>query len=623
MPMGGWAGKLLRINLSNGKIVKQDLPADLAKDFLGGRGFGIKILWDELKPGTPPLSPENKLIFAVGPLTGTPTPSSGKLVIAAKSPLTGGYGDGNVGTHASYYLKKAGYDAIIIEGKSEKPVYIHVDNDKVEILDAKDLWGLGTFETIKKLREIYGEKAGYLAIGQGGENLVKFAVVVSELSRSAGRPGMGAVMGSKNVKALVIHGDKEVSLYDPKKVRELGAKAAKDIRNKPGYKAWIDQGTMAAVEWSQENSVLPVHNFSEGIFDEVKKINGDLMHEKYKYKYAGCPLCVMPCGNPSRAIIGEYKDLEVELDYENVALLGSNLEIAPLDPIIKLNYMLDDYGIDTISMGNTLGYVMELYEKGIINDKITGGIKLEFGNPKLAAELIKLTAYRKDFGDLLAEGTKVIGEKIGGDAPKYALQAKGLEVSGYDCHAAPGMALAYATSPIGAHHKDAWYIAQEVKHGRLEYEKWKAQGVIDLQRIRGGIFESIVACRLPWVELGLDLEYYPKFFNAVTGLNYTLNDLYIIADRIYTLIRAFWIREFGHWKREYDRAPTKWFITKLTKGPLAGTSLDPDKYEQLLSYYYEIRGWDERGIPRKSTLKRLKLSYVIDSLAGIGLQLNE
>ncbi len=613
MTKGGWTGKLLRVNLTEGKISVEDIPEEILLKYIGGRGLAVKYLWDELPRGIDPLSPENKLIFATGPLTGTPTTSSGKLLIAAKSPLTGGYGDGNVGTHVTVHLKKAGYDAIIFEGKSPKPVYLYIEDDKVELKDASEYWGKGTFEVIKKLKEKHGTKAGYLAIGPGGENGVRYAVIVSSLTRSGGRPGMGAVMGSKNLKAVVVKGTKDVPIYNKGDANKLTRDAIKDLKKSDGYKTWVAQGTMIAVEWSQENSVLPVHNFSDGVYEYSNKMDGPLMEKEYKKRLAGCPLCSMPCGNPIRGK-AEYSEYETEMDYENIALLGSNLMMESIDPVIGLNYKCDDYGIDTISMGNTLGYVFELYEKSILTKDHTDGIELKFGDGKLAMKLIDMTAKREGFGDWLANGTKWIAEKLGGDAPKYAVHAKGLEVSGYDCHAAPGMALAYATSPIGAHHKDSWYIAQEVRGGRMEYEKWKAQGVIDLQRIRGGIFESLVACRLPWVELGLDLEYYPKYFKAITGYDMSLDDMKKVADRIYALIRSFWIREFGHWKREYDYPPEKWFITKLSKGPLAGTHLEWDKYNKLLDYYYEIRKWSKEGVPKKETLKELGLDFVIPEI---------
>ncbi|MGQ4892365.1 MAG: aldehyde ferredoxin oxidoreductase family protein [Candidatus Njordarchaeia archaeon] len=615
---GGWAGKILRVDLTKQKIADQELSKDLAYNYIGGRGFAAKILWDELEPGTNPLSPDNLLIIASGPLSGTPTPSSGKIVVAAKSPLTGGYGDGNLGAEATQYLKGNGYDAMVVKGKAEKPTLIHITENGVELKDASAYWGMNALDAIDAFRRDFGKDAAVLTIGPGGERLVKYAIVVGERTRTGGRPGIGAVFGSKNLKAIVIDKNVRVPMHDPDETRKIGTEAAVYLRKLEMYQTWVNQGTMIAIEWSQENSVLPTFNFSEGLFDEHENISGDTMYEKYKFKMTGCPWCIMPCGNMSRAHAEPFKGIEVELDYENVGMLGSNLGIGSLDAVIMLNYIADQGGVDTISMGSAIGFAMELYEKGKLPDKYKDGLKLNFGNVDAAVELANRIVKREgELGKLLSEGVKKASEVIGNGADLYAIHVKGLEVSAYDCHAAPGMALAYGTSPIGAHHKDAWYIAQEVKKDRLAYDRWKAEGVIELQRIRGGMFEYFVGCRLPWVELGLPLDYYLKLFKAVTGLDYTMEKFYEVADRIYALIRAFWIREFGHWKREYDYPPKKWFEIPLTKGPYAGVKLDRAKYGELLNHYYDLRGWDENGVPKKSTLRKLGLDFVIPVLEKI------
>ncbi len=602
--MKGWWGKVLRINLSENKVSVQKIDAEVLTKFVGGRGLAVKILWDELKPGVDPLSPENKLIIAAGPLTGIVGPSTGKLVVAAKSPLTNGYGDGNVGTIASVQLRKAGYDAIVIDGASKKPVYIYIEDDKVDIVSAEGLWGKDTFETERLLKEVHGKDVGVLLIGPAGENLVRYATIISQEGRSGGRPGIGAVMGSKKLKAIVIRGTKEIPVADKNEVVKVASEAYREIKNAPAYDFWMRQGTMATIEWSNTNSVLPTFNFREGVFDFYRLIDGYSM-EAMKVTQRGCPNCNMICGN----VVLDYERELSELDYENVAMLGSNIGLGHLGKVAALNKLADKYGIDTISLGNVLAFATEASEKKLIDEKI------EWGDFKKYRELVEDIAFRRGLGDLLAEGTKRISEKIKGDSWKWAMNVKGLEISAYDCHAAPAMALAYATSPIGAHHKDAWVIAWEVKVGRTAYTKEKVEKVIELQRIRGGIFETLVACRLPWIELGLKLEYYMRLFKAATGIDMTLNDYYKIADRVYALIRAFWVREYrGKWSREMDYPPARWFEEPLTKGPLKGARLDREKYDAMLSWYYEIRGWDERGIPRKSTLEELGLSDVAKEL---------
>jgi len=604
--MKGWNGKILRVNLTKRKTTTQEFDSKFALNWLGGRGFAAKILWDELKPGTDALSPENKLILATGPLTGVSLPSSGKLVVAAKSPLTGGYGDGNVGTWACVMMRKAGYDAIVLEGKAEKPTILRVEDAKTEFLDAKDYWGLGVFETEKKLKQKYGDVTGVVAIGKAGENMVKYANVVSQEGRGGGRPGIGAVMGSKNLKAVAIKGNKDLSAENPEELKKLGLDGYKEVLAKPNYKFWKRQGTMSTIEWSQENSVLPTHNFREGVFDQADAIGGFAM-EKMKVSQRGCPQCNMTCGNVVKDSLG----MPSELDYENVTLLGSDIGIGDLKKVATLNRLADDYGVDTISLGNVIGFTMEASEKKLIDYKIEWG---DFEKTKALAE--DILNKRGKMGAMLAEGVRYASEKIGKDSKKWAMHVKGLEISAYDCHTTPAMALAYGTAASGAHHKDAWVISWEVKYGRESYDETKVDKVIELQRIRGGMFEGLTTCRLPWVEVGFELDWYPKYMKAATGLNITLEDMYRVADRTYALIRAFWVREFGkQWNSSMDMVPARWFTEPLTKGPFKGAKLDKTKYEAMLQTYYKKRGWDKRGIPTKTTLTKLGLADVAQELS--------
>jgi aldehyde:ferredoxin oxidoreductase len=602
--MFGWKGATLQVNLSKSKAVVDRYETSLAKNFLGGRGFAVKTLWDRLKPGTNALSPENILVFAAGPLSGFALPSSSKLVVAAKSPLTGGYGDGNVGTHAVVQMRKAGYDAVVVEGRAKKPVVLLVQDKNAEFLDAKDLWGLSSFETEGKLKQLHGLAPGIVCIGQGGENLVKFANVVSQEGRAGGRPGIGAVMGSKNLKAVVFVGSGELFAAHPKEMKDLGVEAYRDVLTKPNYAFWKRQGTMSTIEWSQENSVLPTRNYGEGVFEKAEAIGGFSM-EKVKVGNRGCPHCNMTCGN----VVRDSNGKESELDYENVAMLGSNIGLGDLGQVAALNRIADEFGLDTISLGNVVGFAMEASEKGLINEKVPWG---EFDQTE---SLIEDIAYRRGLGDTLAEGVRSASERIGGNSNRWAMHVKGLEISGYDCHAAPAMALSFATCSIGAHHKDAWVISWEVKVGRESYGEEKVDKVIELQRTRGGIFECLTVCRLPWVELNFELEWYPKFLHYATGLEITWDDLNLIADRVLNLIRAFWIREYGKgWSKEMDVPPARWFEQPTTQGALRGAKLDRAKYDAMLQSYYRRRGWDERGIPTRATLKKLGLDDAVEEL---------
>ncbi len=620
---GGWVGKILRVDLSSEKIKEQELSKDLAYEWIGGRGWAIKILWDELEPGTDPLGPDNKLIIATGPLTGTIVPSSGKVVVAAKSPLTGGYGDGNIGSHLGHMLKMSGYDAVIIEGRAKKPVYLWITPNGVEIKDASHLWGLSTFETEIALRRDHGNDIGSVIIGPAGENLVKFSVVITEYGRAGGRPGIGAVFGSKKLKAVVAHGWEDIPMADIDKAFSLSYEARRQLMSNPGYRKWIEQGTMMTIEWSQEASVLPTYNFTEGVFDYFMNIGGETMANKYKMLRKGCFSCMMPCGNLSVARFGKFERTWAELDYENVGMLGSNIGVGSMDEVIKLNRLADELGTDTISLGSVIAFAIDLYQRGIISTKQTDGLELKWGDIDTILTLIDKIVKREGFGKILAEGVKKAAERIGGEAPKYAIHVKGLEVSAYDCHAAPAMALSYGTSPIGAHHKDAWVISWEVKYGREKVDMTKVEKVIEFQRIRGGLFEFLTVCRLPWIELGLGLDYYVKLFNAITGLEQSLDNFFFIADKIYTLIRSFWVREFGGWSREYDYPPRKWFEVPLSKGPLAGMKLSKEIYDRLLDLYYDARGWDKSGIPKKSTLEKFGLTDVAEKLEKVGVKLQD
>jgi len=600
----GWTGNFLKVDLTRNKAIEELYDSLLAIRFIGGRGFAAKILWDQLAPGVDPLSPENKLIFAAGPLTGLGVPNSGKLVVAAKSPLTGGYGDGNLGTSAGIQMRQAGYDAVIIEGKADAPVILHIKNKTAEFVDAKDFWGLTSFDTEKHLKAMYGSSTGVVSIGPAGENLVKFAVIISQEGRAGGRAGMGAVMGSKNLKAIVFDGYNDIPVAYSQDLKELNAAGYREIMTKPSYTFWKKQGTMSTVEWCQENSALPTFNFSEGVFEQADKIGGFAM-EKIKTSNRGCPNCNMTCGN----VVNDSNRGESEIDYENITMLGSNIGLGNLRQVAALNRLADELGLDTISLGNVIGFALETSEKGLIPEKLHWGKYIE------TRDLINDIAYRRDLGNLLAEGVKTAATKIGHGSSEWAMQIKGLEVTGYDCHAAPAMALAYATSSVGAHHKEAWIISWEVKFGRKGYTEAKINKLIEMQRIRGGIFESLAICRFPNTSLGFELEWYTKYLQAATGKEIPLNALMYAADKTLNLIRAFWIREYGNtWKRELEFPPQKWFKQPLTKGPLKGALLDFAKFNIMLNTYYAKRGWDERGIPRRSTLQKLSLPEVAKQL---------
>jgi aldehyde:ferredoxin oxidoreductase len=602
--MQGWTGVFLNVDLTKNRVASERYDESFTLNFLGGRGFAAKILWDRLKHGTDPLSPQNLLVFAAGPLTGIGLPNSGKLVVASKSPLTGGYGDGNVGTLLAVHMRKAGFDAIVIEGKAQKPVFLHIKDNATEFVDAQEFWGLNSFETEKQLRKKYSHTVGIVSIGQAGENLVKYATVVSQEGRAGGRPGMGAVMGSKNLKAIVIEGTQQISLANPREMKQLATDGYKEVLSKSLYGFWKRQGTMSTVDWSQENSVLPSFNYRQGVFNQAEGINGFAM-EKLKVFNRGCPQCNMTCGN----VVKDSEGKDSELDYENVVMLGSNIGLGNLEQVATLNRMADEYGVDAISLGNVLGFAMETSEKQLIPENIG------WGDFEAAKNLITDIVYRRGLGAVLAEGVRSASANIGKESSDWAMHVKGLEVTAYDCHTTPCMALAYGTSSIGAHHKDAWVITWEIKAGRDNYNAEKTDYLIQTQLIRGGLFEALGVCRFPYNSLGFGLDWYQKYLKAATGVEFSLERLNEVSDRILNLVRAFWIREYGkQWRQDLDVVPTRWFKEPLTQGPLKGSALNLEKYAAMLDDYYQKRGWDKNGVPKRERLEKLGLADVANQL---------
>ena len=361
---------------------------------------------------------------------------------------------------------------------------------------------------------------------------------------------------------------------------------------------------MSTVEWCQENSCLPTFNYRQGVFDKAEGINGFTM-EKMKVSNRGCPQCNMTCGN----VIKDSEGKDSELDYENVVMLGSNIGLGNLAQVATLNRLADEFGFDAISLGSVLGFAMEASEKRLISEKIG------WGDFEAIKALINDIAYKRGLGAVLAEGVRSASATIGKGSSDWAMHVKGLEVTAYDCHTAPGMALAYGTSSIGAHHKDAWVITWEINAGREKYDDAKVDNLIKTQLLRGGVFEALTVCRFPHGSLGFEFEWYQKYLQASTGHNFSLEQLNQIGDRILNLIRAFWVREYGaKWSRDLDFPPMRWFKEPLTEGPLKGAILDYEKYNAMLDIYYQKRGWSKDGVPTRETFEKLGLADVASQL---------
>ena len=608
--MYGWTGHILRVNLTDKTFKKESFSQEFAEKWVGGRGFAVKILFDELAPGIDPLGPENKLIVALGPIAGIPAPNTGKAVVAAKSPLTGFYGDGNIGTRVAEQLRKAGYDALIVEGKASGPTMLYIEDDKVEFYPADEVWGQGTYVCNDWIYGKYGKGVGVLNIGQGGENMARYAVVRSLEGRAGGRPGIGAVMGSKLLKAIVVKGSKPIPQADPAAMKALGTGDLKKVGQIDKQTGWSIQSTTGILPFCNEVAGLPVRNFRKTQHPLAWQVDGQRCNEARVATY-GCPTCTMRCG----VTIHDKEGHESELDYENVALLGPNLEIFELAQVGSLNYLCDEYGLDTMSGGCTLSFYADAIDHGAVD----GDFK--FGDAERAKVLLRMAAHREGkVGNLLADGSRRMARAFGHNSEAYAMQVKGLEVAAYNCKFIPGQALSYGVAAIGAHHREAWIITFEIKHTTREsYGPEKAAKVIELQRIRGGMFEMLVSCRFPWIENGWPLENYPKYFNTVTGLSWTLDDMWKTADRIYSMIKLHFLREFPNATREDDYPPRVWFdpANADTEGPIAGKILDLEKYDSLLQHYYDQRGYDHRGIPTKATLHALGLDAEAASISRV------
>jgi len=603
--LNGYGGNILRVNLSTGKIIKQPTPPELARDFIGGRGFGAYFLFMEVPRHTDPLSPENKLIISSGPLSGLMIPGAGKCDFTTKSPLTNGYASSSLGGHFTAEIKYAGLDSIILEGTSPKPVYLFIDNEKIELRDASHLWGKGTIAVEKELKEKLGEEFQIAVIGPGGENGVSFASINHDFGRQAGRGGVGTVMGVKKVKAIAIHGTKSIPVADPEGYRKAGMTLFKACKDAEGLKPWQSYGTTIVVSWCDEVGALPTRNFSAGSFEGGKNLYGPVMREQIVITDKGCFGCPSPCGKYSR--MKRYNSNVEGPEYETIGMLGSNLGLSDIQDVAQANLLCDDLGIDTISAGSVIGWAMECYEKGIFTKKDTDGLELKFGNTQAVFALTEKIAKRQGLGALLAEGVKKAAKKVGQGSDKFAIQVKGMEQSAYATHNATAMLLAYMTCDVGAHHNRAWAITYDLQVGRDKVVPEKVARVIWLQNFRP-MFDVLGACRLQWVELSIDRDLYVPALAAITGIHRTWQDLETVGERIWNLTRLYWSRENEGFGRTWDQPSPRFYEEPPKTGVTAGQITRYEDVQRLLDMYYEQRGWTSNGMPTPETVNRLGLA---------------
>ena len=607
--MNGYGGTILRVNLTDGKITKERTPAELARDFLGGRGFGIYHLFKEVPKGADPLGPANKLFISSGPLSGMLVAGGGKCDWTTKSPLTGGYADASMGGHFTAEMKYAGLDTIILEGVSAKPVYLLIEDDKVQLLDAAPLWGKGAFDVEVALKQKYGEEYQVATIGPGGENLVLYACVNHDFGRQAGRGGIGAVMGSKKLKAIVVHGTKSVPVADVEGYRKAGLELYKACKEAEGLKEWTRYGTTIVTSWCDEVGALPTRNFSAGSFEGGKTLYGPVMRQEIVITDKGCFGCPCPCGKYSS--MKRYGTFVEGPEYETIGLLGSNLGIADIQAVAEANRLADDLGLDTISAGGCIAWAMEAYEKGILTKADTDGLELKFGNVEATFALLKKIAYREGkIGALLAQGIKRAAQQVGKGSEKFAIQVKGMEQSAYATHNATAMLLAYMTCDVGAHHNRSWAITYDLQVGRDKVVPEKVSRIIWLQNFRP-MFDVLGGCRLQWVELGINRDLYVPLLEAMTGIHRTWEDLEAVGNRIWNLTRMYWIRENEGFGRQWDLPSQRFYEEPPKTGATAGQITSYEDVQRLLDMYYEQRGWDNNGIPTPATLDNLNITPLV------------
>jgi aldehyde:ferredoxin oxidoreductase len=600
---GGYFKKLLWVDLDKGETSVVNLSDEFCLKYVGGRGFGIKLIWDNLKNYHSPLDPQNMIVIALGPLTGVYLPSSGKTSFISISPATGIYGDSNMGGSFGVELRQAGYDALVIKGKAEKLSYLWIDDDEVKIVENEALKGKGCLEVEGMIKnDLKDDHLSIASIGVAGENLVRFACISADWGRNAGRTGMGAVLGSKNIKAIVVRGSKDIPVFDIKRLKEISDASFEKLKSHKYFSFWQEQGLMSVIDYANEAGIMPTYNFKDGQFDRAEKINGFEMQAKYKIGDTACFACPMACGNICLVREGPYSGTVIEgPEYETACMFGPNLGVDNFACILKANALCDDLGIDTISTGNLIGVLIEAQETGLISEKEVGGIRLKWGDEESIIRLIHDIAHREGIGNMLADGSRELLKKFPQVRPILS-QVKGLEQSAYDARAAMSMALGFATSDIGAHHTRAWPLAKELEMGKDWDLEQKADLVIYHQTLRP-LFDMLGVCRLPWIELGFDEKTYAEFFSAITGIEVSLDELLKRSNDLYDLTRAINIK-LGMSKKD-DYPPERCFSTPIPSGPQAGKVLDREEYENILALYYQRRGWDENGQPdMKAIAKR-------------------
>ena len=620
----GYNGKILRVDLSSGKLVTEEPPENFYRQYFGGEGFIGYFLLKELPKGVEPLSPANKLIFAAGPLTGVPAGGCGRHSVGGKSPLTGGYGEADSGGYWGAELKMAGFDAIIVEGRAEKPVYLFIQDGEAQIKDARHLWGMKALECQNAIREELADPNIKVAlIGPGGENLVRFACVMNDLDAAAGRTGMGAVMGSKNLKAVACRGHQRVSLADPQAVKDI---ARWITENTPiTNKGMRDFGTARMVSILDGVGGLPTRNFQQGSLEGANKISGQTMKDTIFVKRRACFACPVQCKREVK--VDEPYKVDPRYggpEYETLAALGSDCGITDLKAVSKANELANAYGMDTISCGATIAFAMECFENGLLSQKDTGGIDLRFGNESAMLQMVEQIALRQGFGNTLAEGVARVSKKIGPASEEFAMHIKGQELPMHEPRLKQGMGIGYIMSPTGADHchniHDTVYTEMTPS-----LEMLKGMGILepmsanDLSPAKVRLFKyysefihllNCAVCCYFVMSLSLvGFDRLTQLVRSVTGWDTTFFELLKVGERSANLARVFNVRE-GFTARD-DNMPQRFFAPHGS-GPLK-VALDPEAFQKAKETYYGMMGWPN-GVPSSGKLGELGIEWALPLL---------
>jgi len=610
----GYAGKILKVDLTRRKTAIEPLKNKFCEKYIGGNGFAIRLLYDNTKSKIDPLSPENALIFAVGPFAGTMVPTSGKYIVQAKSPLTNFMGESVSSGAWGQALKQAGYDAIVVKGRAEKPTYLFVDDNIVQLRDAKNLWGKDALETgVSIVEEIGDENVCPATIGPAGENLVKFANITNDRYRQAGRTGMGAVMGSKNLKAVAVRGTNKIEVSNLEKLMEVCQSIYEECQG-PGAKAYRDYGTPVMVLVQNHIAALPTRNWQQSTFEMAENISGEYIREHCLAKVIACSGCSIACDHLVAIEDGPYKGTNTSVEFETIYALGSHCGIGYFPAIAKASDLCDRLGIDTISTGVTIGWAMECFEKGILTKKDTDGIELTFGNHEAMIEVVSKIAYREGVGELLAEGTKRASRKIGKGSEHFAMHNKGLELPGYDLRGLKASALGFNTSTRGGCHLRSSMYDFDAKGKVDRFKADKSLGVMVKDREElWAIVDSLMLCKFIRGILSTS-EKFAELYTLVTGIQMTPEKMQKAGERIYNLEKAYNVRE--GWTKKDDYPPPRVMKDPIPDGVAKGSLVTMKEFDLMLNAYFEGRGWNSDGIPTKEKLIELGLNKIAKEIGA-------